>query len=147
MSQEERTLDPQQRQALQEASAPAGLWPRIEEAARASLADAHQTSTGSGATAPSGSSVLRIVRGDWYRFAAAGLLGFFAFFGMQKIITAEMRDGARTSMNASGMHFVEHLRDDIPLFDEQGGVITPDADPAAWPEVVLATYVTSMESH
>lgn len=147
MSQEETTLNPQQRQALQEASAPAGLWPRIEEAARASLVEASQPSAGSVAEAAPRSEGLRILRGDWYRFAAAGLLGFFAFFGMQKVITSELRDGARTTTHASGLHFVDHLRDGVPLFDEQGGVIIPDADPTAWPEVVLATYVTNMESH
>lgn len=147
MSQEENTLDPQQRQSMQEATAPAGLWPRIQEAAQASLMDAPDVVTSRADSAEAqGGPILRLLRGDMLRLSAAAMLGFFTFFGLQQVITSELRGEVQTSAQASGLHLVDHLGG-VPLFDAEGGVIIPDADPSAWPEVVLATYVTTMESH
>jgi hypothetical protein len=145
MSQDQPTLDPTQRKDLQEVTAPAGLWPRIEEVARASLDGASQVSGGGIRPEEQRRPILRFLRGDALRFAAAGLLGFFAFFGLQQVLLPELAPGARAANSASSLHFVEHLRDEIPLFDEQGGIIIPDADPSAWPEVILATYHTTTE--
>lgn len=152
MSQEQTTLDPQQREALRQAKAPDGLWTRIEAAARLSLesgAGAAQDPFAQQGVQPGteGRSKWRLLRGDALRMAAAGMLGFFAFFGMQQVVTSELRSSANTSTNAAGMQFAEHLRDEVPLFDEKGGLIIPEADLSAWPEVVLATYFTNTESH
>lgn len=142
MSLEDRMLDSDQRALLQEPVAPAGLWGRIAE-------QAHLMQQ----TASSQEQPLAPILGGRHRFvgilrfAAAGLLGFVSFFGMEQLLTQGSAEATHVTLSADVPYIVEHLREAVPLVSNPSAYVDSMQLEQPWPEVALATYFNLTESH
>lgn len=143
MKPEDQILNQKERQALLSTTAPEGLWSRIEEAAsmESQAAASEQESA-----APILGGVSRFQ--SRLRFAAAGLLGFLMFFGLEQAVTHNARGTVKTSISANGgLHLMDHLRHDVPLVHDPAAYVDGLQDRTPWPEVTLATYLSNSETH
>lgn len=142
MSLEDRMLDSDQRALLQEPVAPVGLWDRIAEQAQLMQQTA---SSQEQPLAPILGGRPRLV--GVLRFAAAGLLGFVSFFGMEKLLTYGSAEVAHVTLSADVPYIVEHLREAVPLVSDPSAYVDSMQLEKPWPEVALATYFNLTESH
>jgi len=142
MKPEDQVLDSQQRQALQVPTAPEGLWSRIEQAVTLELESKPSS------VAPSADLLGGVSRFQQrIRFAAAGMLGFMMFFGLEQMVTQSARGSVTTSIAASGLHMVDHLQQDVPLLNNPSAYVDGMQSRSPWPEVTLATYISNSESN
>ena len=142
MKQEDQVLDSQQRQALQATTAPKGLWSRIEKAATLEMESQSSASMQSAVLLGGASRFQQRIR-----FAAAGMLGFLVFFGLEQMVTRSVPGPVTTSIAASGLHVVEHLRQDVPLMNNPASYVDGLQSRNPWPEVTLATYISNNEAN
>ncbi|PCJ55677.1 MAG: hypothetical protein COA70_00945 [Planctomycetota bacterium] len=142
MKQEDQVLDSQQRQALQATTAPEGLWSRIEKAATLEM-ESQSSNPKPNAELLGGASRFQ----QRIRFAAAGMLGFLVFFGLEQMVTRSAPGAATTSIAASGLHLVDHLRQDVPLVHNPASYVDGLQSHNPWPEVTLATYISNNEAN
>jgi len=142
MKPKDKILNPKERQVLHAPTAPEGLWARIEKAALLEFeTKASQEEDG----APILGGVSRFQSG--LRFAAAGMLGFLVFFGLERVVTRNAEGAVTTSLAASGLHLVDHLRQDVPLVHDPAAYVDGLQHGTPWPEVTLATYISNNEAN
>ena len=142
MKPEDQVLDSQQRQALQAPTAPEGLWSRIEQAITLELESKPSSVAQSGNLLGGAARFQQRVR-----FAAAGMLGFLMFFGLEQMVTQSTPGPVTTSLAASGLHMVDHLREDVPLLSNPASYVDALQSNNPWPEVTLATYISNNEAN
>ena len=140
MKPEHQVLDSQQRKALQATTAPQGLWSRIEKAVILEMESPSSNPVPS-ANPLGGASRFQ----QRFRFAAAGMLGFLMFFGLEQMVTQPAGGTVTTSITASGLHMVDHLRQDVPLMSNPASYVDSLQNHNPWPEVTLATYISNSE--
>lgn len=142
MKPEDQILNPQERQLLQSPTAPDGLWSRIEQTA---LLSAQTKVSEESSTTPILGGASRFA--SRLRFAAAGMLGFLVFFGLEQVVTRQAKSSVTTSISANGLHVVEHLRQDVPLMHDPAAYVDGLQDSTPWPEVTLATFISNNEAN
>jgi len=142
MKQDPPVLNTQQRTQLQAPVAPAGMWERIEQAA---LRQQAAGPLGAEEAHPLLGGVSRFQH--QLRFVAAGMLGFLMFFGLEQAVTQSVDGGAKTSLVASGLHLVDYLREEVPLVHDPASYVDGMQGRTPWPEVTLATYISTNEAN
>lgn len=138
----DQILNTQEREALRTPTAPDGLWPRIEQLA---LLESPMESAEEVSLTPILGGASRF--SSRFRFAAAGMLGFLAFIGLQQAVMRQANKPVTTSIAASGLHVVDHLRQDVPLIHNPASYVDGLQDSTPWPEVTLATFISTHEAN
>ncbi|MHC4380754.1 MAG: hypothetical protein ACYSU1_06670 [Planctomycetota bacterium] len=142
MKHEDPFFETQEREALQETQAPDGLWEKIEAQAQLRL-------NRPGTRVQNESGTL----GGWerfgkpLRFAAAGILGFVGFFGLQMALVPDAVSVGKRSLSAGGPLVVEQIRDGIPLMGNSADYVDSMQKHRPWPEIALATSFVTAESN
>ncbi|MDA0667146.1 MAG: hypothetical protein O3A95_05425 [Planctomycetota bacterium] len=142
MKPKDQILNSKERQVLHAPTAPEGLWQRIEEAA---ILRFQFTVSQDESGAPILGGVSRFQ--SRLRFAAAGMLGFLVFFGLEQAVTRTAGGTVKTSLAAGGLHLVDHLRQEVPLVHDPAAYVDGLQNSTPWPEVTLATYISNNEAN